>query len=171
MIGCAFSSPKNNVTSPNSKTPVDNPNEIQNQGQNRKSPLKECYSKTIVNMPSSPYQSTLDALSEDDHDHEHEHEHENDQQQQNVLNDEISKMINMSPFKSSPNRANRLDTGNLIMSNQNKDDDKRIKHQLQIQNSILMMMMKVNIMKDIKILQKVVLQSWRRKINQSHNIK
>ena len=40
------------------------------------------------------------------------------------------------------------------MSNQNKDDDKRIKHQLQIQNSILMMMMKVNIMKDIKILQK-----------------
>ena len=123
-------------------------------------------------MPSSPYQSTLDAPSEDDHDeHEHEHEHENDQQQQNVLNDEISKMINMSPFKSSPNRANRLDTGNLIMSNQNKDDDKRIKHQLQIQNSILMMMMKVNIMKDIKILQKVVLQSWRRKINQSHNIK
>ena len=103
-------------------------------------------------MPSSPYQSTLDAPSEDDHDHEH--EHENDQQQQNVLNDEISKMINMSPFKSSPNRANRLDTGNLIMSNQNKDDDKRIKHQLQIQNSILMMMMKVNIMKDIKILQK-----------------
>ena len=57
-------------------------------------------------MPSSPYQSTLDAPSEDDHDHEH--EHENDQQQQNVLNDEISKMINMSPFKSSPNRANRL---------------------------------------------------------------
>lgn len=76
-------------------------------------------------MPSSPYQSTLDAPSEDDHDHEHEHEHENDQQQQNVLNDEISKMINMSPFKSSPNRANRLDTGNLIMSNQNKDDDKK----------------------------------------------
>ena len=74
-------------------------------------------------MPSSPYQSTLDAPSEDDHDHEH--EHENDQQQQNVLNDEISKMINMSPFKSSPNRANRLDTGNLIMSNQNKDDDKK----------------------------------------------
>lgn len=122
---CFFSSPKNHVTSPNSKTPVDNPNEIQNQGQNRKSPLKNVTQKTIVNMPSSPYQSTLDAPSEDDHDHEHEHEHENDQQQQNVLNDEISKMINMSPFKSSPNRANRLDTGNLIMSNQNKDDDKK----------------------------------------------
>ena len=35
-----FSSPKNNVTSPNSKTPVDNPNEIQNQGKIEKSPLK-----------------------------------------------------------------------------------------------------------------------------------
>ena len=40
MIGCAFFITQNNVTSPNSKTPVDNPNEIQNQGQNRKSPLK-----------------------------------------------------------------------------------------------------------------------------------
>lgn len=103
-----FSSPKHHV-SPNSKTPVDNPNEIQ------KSPLKNNVNKkTIVNMPSSPYQSTLDAASENGH-----------YDQQNVLNDEISKMINMSPFKSSPNRANRLDTGNLIMSNQNKDEDKK----------------------------------------------
>ena len=49
---CFFSSPKNHVISPNSKTPVDNPNEIQNQGQNRKSPLKNVTQKTIVNMPS-----------------------------------------------------------------------------------------------------------------------
>lgn len=48
MIDVLFSSPKNNVTSPNSKTPVDNPNEIQNQGQNRKSPLKNVTQKLLL---------------------------------------------------------------------------------------------------------------------------
>lgn len=99
-----FSSPKNR-NSPNSKTPVD----IQNGLTTQKSPTKNSSSnnnnvstKSMANMPSSPYQSS-NLLPSDDQD-------------QKELNDEINKMINISPFKSTPEKANRLDTTTLMMS-------------------------------------------------------
>ncbi|KAL6451697.1 LOW QUALITY PROTEIN: hypothetical protein SBY92_003003 [Candida maltosa Xu316] len=89
-----FSSPKNG-TSPNSKTPVDNQNTID------KSPTK-LFNKSLVNMPSSPYPSS-------------------NQEDSHVLNNDLNGLIDMSSFKSSPGRANRIDTGNSVMSYPHKD--------------------------------------------------
>ncbi|CAK9441677.1 uncharacterized protein LODBEIA_P55450 [Lodderomyces beijingensis] len=107
-------------TSPNSKTPVDQPatsssksanNSTNNNNSNNSSKKNPSPSKTnssMVNMPSSPYFSQ--SVPEEDH---------------NEINDELKQLVKSSGFQSSPDRANRTDTATSLMNWQHHSDSGR----------------------------------------------